>query len=738
MRYVTHLLSMYKTRLVPLIWLMLGLTLFFYGYHYTLFQQQTALRASLLSLNGVENTFYNIERNVESYYQDENLDSIFVLQRQLLSLTTEADFHFVNYLKTQADEIDFSRRIIQVDQYEAYRESIGNAGLIHQSITTLNLLRSLVQYSPDEALRLLSNKLPLNAIITHLQIQEQVLISQEDALSKKAQMTLNLAFAILLLSLTIVSWHLYKSRQQARTLEANPLTDESKKSESNLSAYSSQSPLPLEPGKKQFLNLMSHEFRAPISAIIAALELLPNMKDKQSKLIQQAEQSCFRLLNLTNNLLDVLSDESSITPHTTRIDLISLLDECIALFSVQVRDKQVEFSMHCSHSVPHYIDGDPTLIANILRNILDNAVKFTSNGIIDTNITTKVKDKKVYLVVKVVDSGIGIGDGEQARIFERFYRGSQPYNQRYPGAGIGLSIVKKSLDALNGSLEVNSEQGLGSEFTLNIPISPINDDVPEQHVCGTARFAIVDDLEISRVHIQNLINAEGYRTRCFASGSDLLNLHDEVLQFSGVFVDLYMPGINGIELINTLTAIYGDRTPPIIVLSATPDIANIIANHNVEVWQSFVKPIDKNRIVDCLHHLANPRGKTLQSFSHARVLVIEDEAINAEMVENMMLCMGHIPTTVRSGEEAIIAAREGAFDAVLLDINLPDINGLEVARIIREQHPSIPIIALTANAHKSDKEQSLKAGIRYHLVKPVTFQELKNTLRLSFLYQSEH
>ena len=108
------------------------------------------------------------------------------------------------------------------------------------------------------------------------------------------------------------------------------------------------------------------------------------------------------------------------------------------------------------------------------------------------------------------------------------------------------------------------------------------------------------------------------------------------------------------------------------------------------------------------------------------------------MVENMMLCMGHIPTTVRSGEEAIIAAREGAFDAVLLDINLPDINGLEVARIIREQHPSIPIIALTANAHKSDKEQSLKAGIRYHLVKPVTFQELKNTLRLSFLYQSEH
>ncbi|HAU27816.1 MAG TPA: hypothetical protein DCW49_10585, partial [Alteromonas australica] len=218
MRYVTHLLSMYKTRLVPLIWLMLGLTLFFYGYHYTLFQQQTALRASLLSLNGVENTFYNIERNVESYYQDENLDSIFVLQRQLLSLTTEADFHFVNYLKTQADEIDFSRRIIQVDQYEAYRESIGNAGLIHQSITTLNLLRSLVQYSPDEALRLLSNKLPLNAIITHLQIQEQVLISQEDALSKKAQMTLNLAFAILLLSLTIVSWHLYKGRQQARTL----------------------------------------------------------------------------------------------------------------------------------------------------------------------------------------------------------------------------------------------------------------------------------------------------------------------------------------------------------------------------------------------------------------------------------------------------------------------------------------------------------------------------------------
>ena len=189
--------------------------------------------------------------------------------------------------------------------------------------------------------------------------------------------------------------------------------------------------------------------------------------------------------------------------------------------------------------------------------------------------------------------------------------------------------------------------------------------------------------------------------------------------------------MNGLELVRTLKAIFGERVPPVIVLSATPDIANIIANSELPIYQSFVKPIDRNRFVDALHHLTASNARVVETTKKANVLLVEDEPINAEMVEYMLQCMGHEVTVSYTGDDAIIRVSENAFDCVLLDINLQDMNGLEVAKIMKEGHPDLPIIALTANAHRSDKEASLQAGIRYHLVKPVTFQELKNTLRLA-------
>jgi CheY-like chemotaxis protein len=192
-----------------------------------------------------------------------------------------------------------------------------------------------------------------------------------------------------------------------------------------------------------------------------------------------------------------------------------------------------------------------------------------------------------------------------------------------------------------------------------------------------------------------------------------------------------MPGMTGLELVKTLSAIYGKRMPPVIVLSATPDIASIISNSDLPIYQSFVKPIDKQRLIDALENVTINKSRAPMVMKKASILVVEDEPINAEMVEHMLRCMGHTVTVCYNGDDAIISANEKAFDCVLLDINLPDMNGLEVAKILRERHPQMPIIALTANAQRDDKEASRHAGIRYHLVKPVTFQELKNTLNLT-------
>lgn len=610
-------------------------------------------------------------------------------------------------------------KILNKETFLTVSRNLGDGSDEQTTVNVFNLVHTLVESPPNIAALYDTSGLTLLPLLTLIQDRESANLNKLQGLYSSFYLTLILG--VLALSLWyFAAWLIYKrlthsgrQRFSKSKLRITPMDDDS------------------EMQNKAFLQLISHEFRAPISAIISALELIPNMESKRSHLIQQAEQSSYRLLNLTNNLTEVLVNGTDDDQQLTEIDLISLLDECISPFSVQVNDKKIEFNMHCSHSVPQHVRTDPLAISKVITNILDNAVKFTTNGLIDVAITTQVKKREIFLVVIISDTGIGIDDVTQKRMFERFYRGEHNGVRRYPGAGIGLSIANKCITKLGGAIEVSSTVGVGSEFKVFIPLNPIEIKQPEVLKPSSAQFAVVDDLEISRLHLQSIITSEGFTARTFSSGADLLNLHDEILQFSGIIVDLYMPGMNGLELIRTLRAIYRERVPPVIVLSATPDIANIIATSELPVYQGFVKPIDRNRFVDALRYLTTNNKYAMEEEKKARILVVEDEPINAELVEYMLQCMGHDVTVTYTGDDAISRANESVFDCVLLDINLPDISGLEVAKILKEGRPDLPIIALTANAHRDDKEASLQSGIRYHLVKPITFQELKSTLRLA-------
>ena len=622
------------------------------------------------------------------------------------------------YLNNHSDQL-ISPLILSKEDFLSAEEGLAHASARHIAKTTLNLLHTLIEVPPSETAQYIQQQFSLLPMVTAIQAEEKAVLLRIQELRHK--MLLTTIFGVIIIVLWyFVTWLFFRSN-------INKSPQRFVRSKLRLAIVDDERDLQ----NKEFLQLISHEFRAPISAIISALELIPNMEEQRSRLIQQAEQSSYRLLNLTNNLADVLSNYSEDDLHFSEVDLISLLDECISPFSVRVKDKKIEFNMHCSHSVPHFAETDPVALSKVVVNILDNAVKFTANGLIDVTVTTLVKNQGIFLVIIISDTGIGIDETTQKRMFERFYRGEHSTGQRFPGAGIGLSVAKRSIDKLGGALQVTSTVGVGSEFKILLPLKPI-DELPVTNATpSNAIFAVVDDLEISRLHLQSIITKEGFSARTFSSGANLLNLHEEILQFSGIIADLYMPGMNGLELVKTLQAIFGERVPPVIVLSATPDIANIIANSELPIYQSFVKPIDRNRFVDALHHLTASNAKTIESSKKANVLVVEDEPINAEMVEYMLQCMGHEVTVSYTGDDAISRVNENAFDCVLLDINLPDINGLEVAKIMKEGHPDLPIIALTANAHRNDKEASLRAGVRYHLVKPVTFQELKNTLRLA-------
>ena len=622
------------------------------------------------------------------------------------------------YLNNHSDQL-ISPLVLSKEDFLSAEEGLAHASARHIAKTTLNLLHTLIEVPPSETAQYIQQQFSLLPMVTAIQAEEKAVLLRIQELRHK--MLLTTIFGVIIIVLWyFVAWLFFRSN-------INKSPQKFVRSKLRLAMVDDNRDLQ----NKEFLQLIIHEFRAPISAIISALELIPNMEEQRTRLIQQAEQSSYRLLNLTNNLTDVLTNNTEDDLHFSDVDLISLLDECISPFSVRVKDKKIEFNMHCSHSVPHYAETDPVALSKVVVNILDNAVKFTANGLIDVTVTTLVKNQGIFLVIIISDTGIGIDEATQKRMFERFYRGEHSTGQRFPGAGIGLSVAKRSVDKLGGALQVTSTVGVGTEFKILLPLKPIEDLPATNSAPSNATFAVVDDLEISRLHLQSIITKEGFSARTFSSGANLLNLHEEILQFSGIIADLYMPGMNGLELVRTLKAIFGERVPPVIVLSATPDIANIIANSELPIYQSFVKPIDRNRFVDALHHLTASNARVVETTKKANVLLVEDEPINAEMVEYMLQCMGHEVTVSYTGDDAIIRVSENAFDCVLLDINLPDMNGLEVAKIMKEGHPDLPIIALTANAHRSDKEASLQAGIRYHLVKPVTFQELKNTLRLA-------
>lgn len=679
---------------------------------YTLNQQHTALLA-LKASSQLEDYIVVTEQHLNHYQSAKSASALNQIQKDISSTYSMIEAYF-----SQDIDPNFVPKELSFQNFEIKLANLNRDSAHGIAQDTLLLLFTLKQLPKEQVISLLDSGFTLTPMINAMQAEEKSLIAKIS--NRRQQLVLILFFSSLALALLqLFTWLFYKSHSHKRV---------TKLTRSHLRVAMVENDATQQ---KEFLQLISHEFRAPISAIISALELIPNMKAQQERLIQQAEQSSYRLLNLTNNLTELLTDNVEDDLVFQQLDLISLLDECISPFSVALKDKKVDFNMHCSHSVPHYIESDPTAISKVITNVLENAVKFTANGLIDVTITTQVKNRGIFLVVIISDTGIGIDEKAQTKIFDKFYRGNHSSSKKFAGAGIGLSVAKHSLDKLGGTVTVASTLNVGSEFKILFPIKPVETPPAKAVHVSNAKFAIVDDLEISRLHLHAMITTQGYSARTFSSGAELLNLHDDVLQFTAIIADLYMPGMTGLELVKTLHAIYGERIPPIIVLSATPDIANIIANTELSIFQSFVKPIDKYRFVDTLHQLATQKLKAIVDIKKANILVVEDEPINAEMVQYMLSCMGHSVTVCYTGEEAIVQTNENEFDCMLLDINLPDINGLEVAKIVKERHPLLPIIALTANARRNDKEASLQAGIRYHLVKPVTFQELKNTLKLA-------
>ncbi|WP_137165781.1 response regulator [Salinimonas lutimaris] len=487
--------------------------------------------------------------------------------------------------------------------------------------------------------------------------------------------------------------------------------------------------------KAEFLTRMSHELRSPLAAVIGALELLPHSQTRQADLISKAEHSCYRLLHLSGNLIDSMSDsESHPTSGVDTFDLVKVIDDAVGPFVYQARQKELHLSIKCQGTLPRFVCGPAEAISKALKNLVDNAIKYTEFGEVIIKVSVKPERRRLALRITVSDTGPGIPEAEQDTIFNPFVQGQYAADHHISGMGIGLSVARHQITSHGGSLTVEGRQIRGSRFVLTMPLkeaAPLATR-PQSTPVGTVRFAIIDDMEISRLHLANIITGLGYEVDTFASGTELLTRQDNISQYKALILDFFMPGLSGAELSANLQTMYADAVPPIIFVSATPAIANLASHTRLPVWQTFVKPIDQERFADAIRHLATDT-QPVQTTRQASVLIVEDEPINRELMQNMLTTMNFNIKAAANGEEALTLCQRQQFDVILLDINLPDFSGIEVARRLRQQGCAATMVAVTANAFETDKEATRAAHIRYHLVKPVSYQELYNTIRQALL-----
>lgn len=490
--------------------------------------------------------------------------------------------------------------------------------------------------------------------------------------------------------------------------------------------------------KSEFLANMSHELRTPLSGIFGMIDIVKHEPDKKirTRYLNKAMNAGRHLLNLINDILDISRLEANkVEIESVNFNLAKLLDTCIAPISILCEKKALSFSFTSTKGMPTWVKGDATKFIQILNNLLSNAVKFTSTGGLQVIIDSEQKDQHVLLKVKVIDSGIGISQESIGRIFDQFVQADSSTTRIFGGSGLGLSICKRLSEQLGGELRVESELGSGSTFTLLMPlelgVAPKKSSLLVRYPNEMPKFAVVDDLVTSRDYIGSLLKKQGFLVDKFDSGSEIMTNDAELDRYAAIILDIHMPGLNGYEVANFIHAQYGEACPPLILVSAAADTLEDYEGPKPEISQCFIKPLDEDRFILYLTSLTEQMGYKAILQRKLKILLAEDNEINAEIVEYILNQKEHEVSRAKNGLEAVNMALESPFDVILMDINMPEMDGLQASeKLVKEHGLQVPIIALTANGYDSDIQATKEAGMRFHLVKPINQEELLAVVEL--------
>ena len=501
--------------------------------------------------------------------------------------------------------------------------------------------------------------------------------------------------------------------------------------------------------KSQFVANMSHEIRTPMNGVLGMLEMLTqtDLSTIQRGYVEIARNSAEGLLTVINDILDFSKIEAGkLDLESIPFDVRLLAEDVAALFSASAQSRHIEIACFVEPSVCNRVIGDPTRLRQILTNILGNAVKFTPQGEVLLHVSEcRHEPTTLTLCFAISDTGIGISPEQQGRLFSPFVQADGSTTRRFGGSGLGLTISKNLVELMGGSLELQSTLGEGSRFLIRIPFTPQADtgEPPQADGLDGRRMLAVDDHPTNLEILGHYLRGWGVHYDCVSRAAEALT-HLRAATARGqpcevAILDLQMPDMDGLDLARTIRADPLIAPIRLVLLSSAGQPAPEDAPG---IDLSLGKPVRLSLLRDALFQLVHGRTpepavtamaeSTMKQLS-GQVLLAEDNPINQKVACGMLRKLGLTVTVADNGAQALDLLAAGHYDAVLMDVQMPVLDGFAATSALRTREhrngePRVPVIAMTANAMSGDRAQCLAAGMDDYIPKPVKLAELYRTL----------